>query len=196
MDHSPAERQGHPLQFLFRQWKVNQANRILSILKHHDVPLVLSGHIHAQSASKQDGILNLTTSAVSSYPHAWRTVTVEQKRITVETRRIRSLPSLPDLQIQSRNWMSEGMGLVIKDKAAEIPMLAPLANELSDFVCRSGWWPRFCDGTLPGFRVNPELTNGVVGVSGLLFKQVAAILDDFGRWKMAQPDANSTEVEI
>jgi hypothetical protein len=196
MDHSPAERQGHPLQFLFRYWQLHDSAAVRAVLAKHRVPLVLSGHIHAQSANVQDGIYNIVTSATVSYPHMWRLITIDSGAIRVASRRITSIPSLPDLQLRSREWMSEGMGLAIKEKAAAIPMLAPLANELSDFVGRSGWWPRFCDGTLAGFRVEPQLTNGVGGLAALVFGQVAGILDEYGKWKSQRPDANTLTIPL
>jgi 3',5'-cyclic AMP phosphodiesterase CpdA len=196
MDHSPAERQGHPLQFLFRYWQLHDAAATRAVLAKHRVPLVLSGHIHAQSANVQDGVYNLVTSATVSYPHIWRLVTVDDDAISIESRRLTSIASLPDLQLRSREWMSEGMGLSIKEKAATMPMLAPLANELSDFVGRSGWWPRFCDGTLSGFKVDPRLTNGVGGLAALVFGQVAGILDEYGKWKAQRPDANTLRIEL
>jgi predicted phosphodiesterase len=196
MDHSPAEKQGHPLQFLFRYWQVHDAAALRAVLAKYKVPLVLSGHIHAQCVSVQDGIYNVVSSAAVSYPHMWRLINVDDDEIRIESRRIRSIPSLYDLQLRSREWMSEGMGLAIREKAGTIPMLAPLASELSEFISRSGWWPRFCDGSLAGFYVDPALSGGCSGLASMVFTQVAGVLNEYGRWRAERPDANTLTIPL
>ena len=196
MDQSPAEEPNHLLSRIFRYWQVHQSQRLRELLKTYDVRLVLSGHIHAQSVNVQDGIVNLISSATVSYPHAWRLLEIDNGICSVESHLLSSLPSVPNLQYSSREWMNDGMGLMIRDKVAGIPLLAPLADRLTGMVEQSGWWPRFSDGTLSGFSVDRSLVPQVAGLHKLAVQQVVSVLDDYGRWKSARPDPNSMRIRL
>lgn len=196
MDQSPAEEPNHMLSRIFRYWQVHQSARIRELLSSYDVKLVLSGHIHAQSVNVQDGIVNLVSSAVVSYPHAWRLLEIEDGVCSVESHPLSSLPSLPNLQYSSREWMNDGMGEMIRAKVAGIPILAPLADRLTSMVEQSGWWARFSDGTLGGFSVDPALIPQLGGLNNMAIRQVVSILDDYGRWKSERPDPNILRIRL
>ncbi|MCB1216107.1 metallophosphoesterase [bacterium] len=196
MDHSPAEEPNHILSRIFRYWQVHEAGRLRELLQRYGVRLVLSGHIHAQSVNVQDGIVNLVTSAAVSYPHAWRLLHIEGGICSVESQLLGSLPSVRNLQYASREWMNEGMGGMIREKVSGVPLLAPLAGRLTEMVERSGWWPRFSDGTLGGFRVDPALVPQAGGINGMAIRQVVNVLDDYGRWKSERPDPNTLRIRL
>jgi 3',5'-cyclic AMP phosphodiesterase CpdA len=194
LDQSPAERPGHMLYSSFKHWRISDSAPLLECLKRHGVQLVLSGHLHAQSVNVADGLYNLVTSATVSYPHAWRLLTFTAQAIHVESRSLAAIPSCPELQQQSRQWMAEGMGLLIRQKVASLPMVGGMAGQLGDYISSSGWWPRFCDGTLAGFSVDAsEMPNGNP-VSRMLASQVAYTLNEYGPWKAARPDTNTLEI--
>ncbi|MCH7472360.1 metallophosphoesterase [bacterium] len=79
-DHSPAEQPGHLLHPLCEQWQLHDSSAARQCLARHRVPLVLSGHLHAQSFNVQDNVANLVTSATVSYPHAWRLLSIAYGR--------------------------------------------------------------------------------------------------------------------
>lgn len=194
LEQSPAERQGHLLQSAFRQWRVLNAPAVLEVLARYRVPLVLSGHLHVQSVNTELGVHNLITSASVSYPHAWRLLTIGAGMIHVTSHRIASIPSCPDLQEQSRLWMAQGMGDLIRSRLQGMPLLGNVTGEVVDFVTRTDWWPRFCDGTLQGFRVDPGLIPRGNPVTGMLFAQVAGVLNEYGSWKAARLEPNMLEL--
>ncbi len=191
MDQSPAEEPNHALSRIFRYWQVHQAGRLRELCTTYGVRLVLSGHIHAQSVNLQGGIVNLVSSAAVSYPHAWRLLHIEDGTCAVESHCLSALPSIPNLQHSSREWMNDGMGVMIRERVSGIPLLAPLADKLTAMVEHSGWWPRFSDGTLSGFSVDNSLVPGAGGLNAVAIRQVVNMLDDYGRWKSERPDPNS-----
>ncbi|MCB1185766.1 metallophosphoesterase [bacterium] len=196
MDQSPAEESNHILSRIFRYWQVHQAARLRELFSSYDVKLVLSGHIHAQSVNVQDGFVNLVTSAAVSYPHAWRLLHIEDGICSVESRPLSVLPTVRNLQYASREWMNEGMGEMIRQKVSGVPLLAPLADKLTLMVEQSGWWPRFSDGTLSGFRVDPGLIPQAGGLNLMAIRQVVGVLDDYGRWKSERPDPSQLRIRL
>jgi 3',5'-cyclic-AMP phosphodiesterase len=195
-DHSPAEQHGHILSGFFKSWQLQNAVQLREVLSKYSVPLVLSGHLHAQSVNQVDGMTNLVTAASVSYPHAWRLLTFAPDSIQIESRPLTAIPSCPILQEKSRQWMADGMGMLIEEKAASIPLLNGFARELGEFVTQTGWWSKLCDGTLAGFKVDPALVPKSNPVAGMIFKQIIATLEEFGTWKAARPNPNTLEIPI
>ena len=196
LEHSPGERPGHMLHSAFRQWRLMDAQAALEVLKRRGVRLVLSGHLHVQSVNEDGGLYNLVTSASVSYPHAWRLIHFDGAAFGVESRRIASIPSCPGLQEQSRAWMAQGMAGLIRQRLQGMPLISGLADDVCSFVTRTDWWPRFCDGTLAGFKVDPQDAPRGNPVGGLFMGQVVATLNEYGAWKAVRPDPNSLEIPL
>ncbi len=194
LEQSPAERPGHLLQSAFRQWRLIDAPALLEILARFRVPLALSGHLHVQSVNLERGVHNLITSSSVSYPHAWRMLTIAEGMIHIDSHRIAAIPSCPDLQEQSRIWMAQGMGDMIRSRLQGMPLIGNVTGEVVDFVTRTDWWPRFCDGTLQGFHVEPGSIPRGNPVTGMLFAQVAHVLNEYGTWKASRAEPNSLEI--
>lgn len=196
LEQSPAERPGHMLYTAFKHWRALDAAALIELLTRHRVPLVLSGHLHAQSVNVHSGLYNVVTSAAVSYPHAWRLVTFAGGQIHLESRKLAAIPSCEDLQRQSHQWMTEGMGLLIKQRVSGMPMVGGMAGQLCDFVNASGWWPRFCDGTLAGFQARAEEFPNNNPLSRVLANQVAYTLSEYGTWKSSRPDPNMMSIPL
>lgn len=192
--HSPAEHKGHVLEGTFRFWQLADAAEVRQILAAYGVPLVLSGHIHAQSATHLDGVLNLATSACVSYPHAWRSLEVYDGVISTECRRIEAIKGFDDLQVYSRGAMGQGMAALVRRKAAGLVALAPYAEVLGRIVEDSGWWARFSEGTQQDFSVPRELIPDAGFVGNLVIGKAVAMLNEYGAWKAGQPDPWTLEI--
>jgi len=194
--HSPAEQKGHPLLRFFASWQLRGAARLRRILARHRVPLVLSGHLHAQSVNSADGVTNLVTAATVSYPHAWRLLTFTDRTIEVESRPLTQIPSCPNLQEQSRRWLAEGMGALIEEHSRRIPLLTQASSGLREFFIGSDWWPRFCDGTQGGFQVDPEQVPEHHSMLDLVYRNLVSILNEYGKWKSQRPDPNTLTIPL
>lgn len=194
--HSPAERKGHPLLRFFASWQLRGAARLRQVLARHQVPLVLSGHLHAQSVNSADAVTNLVTAASVSYPHAWRLLTFNDRAIEVESRPLQHIPSCAGLQAQSRRWLAEGMAELIGQHSKRIPMLTKASSGLRDFFLESDWWPRFCDGTQNGFHIEQDKVPNHLPMVSAVYRNVAAILNEYGSWKAQRPDPNTLEIPL
>jgi len=195
LDQSPAEGRGHPLRRFFTHWKLHGAGLLMRVLVRHRVPLVLSGHMHAQSVNVEGGMANLITAAAVSYPHAWRLLTFTEDAIHVESRRLADVPSCSDLQAQSRWWLGEGMADLVEQHSKSIPLLGDVSAGLRQFIIDTQWWPRFCDGTLAGFKLDDDMLPGGA-VKSVVYRRIAAILNEYGAWKSARPDPNTLSIPL
>ena len=96
--------------------RFKNANAIRDSLVRHGVHVILTGHFHVNgitthhdSINANDSIVEITTGSPITYPcpYRWLTVSSDRKNLTVTTEDLQSLPSLPDLQTYSREWMRE-----------------------------------------------------------------------------------------
>lgn len=91
-----------------------------TLLQTAGVSLVLTGHLHIQDIAYADGVFDLTTGALVSYPHPYRRLTLTetehgQWQVQVESFCIESLAAYPNLAAQSREWMLQrGAGFMAR----------------------------------------------------------------------------------
>lgn len=128
------------------------------LLQTAGVSLVLTGHLHVQDIAYADGVFDLTTGSLVSYPHPYRCLTLRedgagQWQVQVESFRIQSLAAYPNLAEESRAWMLQrGAGFM-----ARFLMLPPFNLPESQAVTLakplSTLWPEIAQGdthvTLP-----------------------------------------------
>jgi hypothetical protein len=62
-------------------------------------------------------------------------------------------------------------------------------------VAQSQWWPRLCDGTLAGFKVDPALLPRNP-LTRMAYAKVAEILNEYGEWKGKRDDPNKLLVRL
>jgi calcineurin-like phosphoesterase family protein len=194
-DQSPAEKRRHPLRRFFTHWRLHGAVLLKRVLVRHRVPLVLSGHLHAQSVNIEDGVTNLITAATVSYPHAWRLLTVMPDAIHVESHALEGVPSCRELQQQSRRWLGEGMADLVEQHAKNVPLLSDMSAGLRQFIIDTEWWPKFCDGTLAGFNLDENTLPGGA-MKSMVYRRIAAILNEYGVWKALRPDPNTLSISL
>lgn len=107
IEHLPGQSQ-HALS---RRYMLTNASELLAILQAAGVRLLFTGHLHVQDIAYWQGIYEITTGSLVSYPHPYRIVyvqTLEQKvQIEVQSSRVQCLPAWPDLQHYSREWMGD-----------------------------------------------------------------------------------------
>jgi predicted phosphodiesterase len=195
-NQSPAESKGHMLRRFFRHWKLKGARKLRLVLSNYGVRLVLSGHVHAQSVGVEDGITNLVTSASVSYPHAWRALHWTRGAVRVESYPLASIPSVPSLQQQSRQWMNDGMCRMIAEHSSSIPAFERMTRSVLDYIHRTEWWPSFCAGEIAAMDIDDIRETNDVELQPLIIKQVMGLIADYIRWNRANPDPNNLIVEL
>lgn len=108
IEHLPDQAQ-HPMG---RRYMLENAPELLQILRNAGVKLVFSGHLHIQDIAYQDGIYDITTGSLVSYPHPYRifefrTDTAGQQWLEIASPRVLRLPDFPNLPEMSREWMGD-----------------------------------------------------------------------------------------
>lgn len=107
LEHMPGQAR-HPLG---RRYMLQNAPPLLEILRHAGVQLVFTGHLHVQNIAYSQGVYDITTGSLVSYPHPYRLLhfrsTPGHKQLEIETIRIESVPEWPRLQQASRQWMGD-----------------------------------------------------------------------------------------
>lgn len=142
IDHVPAE----SVNPMFSWFHVENADELKAVLRRHGVRLTFTGHLHVQDVAKEDGLHNIATASVAGYPHAYRIMTLRDGALDIRSRRLRSIPSQPDLQGFSRAFTAEAFVNIIADALTDPPFRYPrdraekAARKLHD------WWPSVADG--------------------------------------------------
>ena len=67
---------------------IQEAQRLQELLRRYGVPLCLSGHLHTQHVLSEDGLTEIATSALCSYPCQYAVLTAEDGRLRYGTRRL------------------------------------------------------------------------------------------------------------
>ena len=67
---------------------IHGAERLEELLRKYEVPLCLSGHLHIQHIRSENGLTEITTSALCSYPCQYALLTAEDGRLRYQTRQL------------------------------------------------------------------------------------------------------------
>lgn len=108
VEHLPNQSE-HPLG---RRYMLENAPALVKILKQAGVNLVFTGHLHVQDIAYHEGIYDITTGSLVSYPHPYRILQLRtddqgKRWLQIESRRIKSVPGWEDLPYKSREWIGD-----------------------------------------------------------------------------------------
>ena len=107
VEHLPGQSQHK----MGRRYMLENAPELLDVLRPK-VQLVFTGHLHVQDIAESQGIYDITTGSLVSYPHPYRILhfrvdELGRRWLQIESNRIDSLPEWPDLPNFSREWMGD-----------------------------------------------------------------------------------------
>jgi len=86
------------------------------------------------------------TASLAGYPHAYRIMSLRDGVLEIRSRRLQSIPSCPDLQRYSREFVAGVFVRILADGMTRPPFQYPrdraesVAHKLRD------WWPAIADG--------------------------------------------------
>ncbi len=108
IEHLPKQSQHE----LGRRYMLENAKDLLKILKKYGVKLIFTGHLHVQDLAYQDGIYEMTTGSLVSYPHPYRVIEGEYEssgkiKLTVQSYRVESVPGWENLSETSRQFLGD-----------------------------------------------------------------------------------------
>jgi hypothetical protein len=133
VEHLPGQSQHK----MGRRYMLENAPQLLEILRPK-VQLVFTGHLHVQDIAFNQGIYDITTGSLVSYPHPYRILhfrvdELGRKSLQVESNRVDSLPEWPDLPHVSREWMGDRSLQFMLRLLTEPPLSLPIetAHELA-----------------------------------------------------------------
>ncbi|MDV3002023.1 MAG: 3',5'-cyclic adenosine monophosphate phosphodiesterase CpdA [Chroococcopsis gigantea SAG 12.99] len=97
---------------LGKRYMLNNAGEVLTLLKQYGVKLIFTGHLHVQDIAYQEGIYEITTGSLVSYPHPYRVIDVTQDRdnnitLNIQSDRVESVEGWETLAHKSRQWMAD-----------------------------------------------------------------------------------------
>lgn len=97
---------------LGRRYMLENRLALLDILKSAGVKLIFTGHLHVQDVAEYQGIYEITTGSLVTYPHPYRIIDFTtdssgQQSLKIESHRVNSLPNFPTLSDISRNWLGD-----------------------------------------------------------------------------------------
>ncbi|MEB3341938.1 metallophosphoesterase [Okeania sp.] len=122
---------------LGRRYMLKNRSVLLDILKSYSVKLIFTGHLHLQDVAEYEGIYEITTGSLVSYPHPYRIINFTtdangKKSLKIESHCVNSLPEFPNLSDFSRNWIGDHSSFFMSKLLTNPPLsLSPeFAKEL------------------------------------------------------------------
>ncbi len=129
---------------LASRYILENAQELLQLLREFGVELVFTGHLHVQDIAYCEGVYDITTGSLVSYPHPYRVLQFHRDNqgrnwLQIESHRVESVANLPTLQQVSRQWMGDRTLPLILKFLTQPPLNLPrkeaeaLAPTLRDF---------------------------------------------------------------
>ncbi len=173
IEHLPNQSR-HPMA---SRYMLDNAPDLLAILRRYGVKLIFTGHLHVQDIAYSEGIYEVTTGSLVSYPHPYRLLEFHEDKygrewLQVMSYRVESVPEFPNLQYSSRKWMGDRSFPFLVKFLTLPPLNIPLAQAEAMAPSLREFWANIADGdTLFDCDLFPEKI-------GNYFKKYAALAED------------------
>jgi 3',5'-cyclic AMP phosphodiesterase CpdA len=132
---------------------LDNAPELLNILRRYGVKLVFTGHLHIQDVALENGVYDITTGSLVSYPHPYRVLEYHQDNygrewLQICSHRVQSVPDFPNLQKSSKQLMvmSDRTIPFIKRLLTAPPLNLPITQAEEIALNFSDFWPRIANG--------------------------------------------------
>lgn len=129
VEHLPGQSQ----HILGRRYMLENAPVLLQMLREARVQLVFTGHLHVQDIAYNQGVYDITTGSLVSYPHPYRilqfrTDAQNRQSLQIESPRVESVPGWSTLPLMSRQLMGDRSGPFMIRLLTEAPLNMPVAE--------------------------------------------------------------------
>lgn len=129
LEHLPGQSR-HPLG---RRYMVDNALALLERLKIAGVNLIFTGHLHVQDVAYNQGIYEITTGSLVSYPHPYRILQLRtdhqgKRSLQIESHRVESVPGWENLPEKSREWMGDRSAPFMLKLLTTPPLSLPIVD--------------------------------------------------------------------
>ena len=138
-------------QGLGQRYMLENACELLGILRAYNVNMVFTGHLHIQDVAYQDGIYDITTGSLISYPHPFRLFQYQTDRhncrwLQMESHYVESIPGWDDLQEQTRELMGNRGQSYMLQLLMQAPLNLPEAEAKELVPSLRYFWTAVAEG--------------------------------------------------
>ncbi|HIK17054.1 MAG TPA: metallophosphoesterase [Leptolyngbyaceae cyanobacterium M33_DOE_097] len=147
VDHLPHQSK-HPLG---QRYILNNAAVLRQILRKAGVQLVFTGHLHVQDIAHSDGVYDITTGSLVTYPHPYRVVEVltneqGQRWLHVESGRVEAVDGWATLPQISRDLIGDRSDSFMVKLLTSAPLHLPLEEAMPLVPDLRYFWAEIADG--------------------------------------------------
>jgi len=147
VEHLPNQ-SNHPLA---NRYMLSNSAELLQLLRRYGVKLVFTGHLHVQDIAHSDGVYDITTGSLVSYPHPYRVLEFHRdnqgkESLQILSHRVESVPDFPDLQESSRQWMGDRSFPFLVKLLTHSPLNLPLSQAKRLAPSLRDFWATIADG--------------------------------------------------
>jgi 3',5'-cyclic AMP phosphodiesterase CpdA len=147
VEHLPNQ-SNHPLA---NRYMLSNSAELLQLLRRYGVKLVFTGHLHVQDIAYSDGVYDITTGSLVSYPHPYRVLEFHRdnqgkESLQILSHRVESVPEFPDLQQSSRQWMGDRSFPFLIKLLTHSPLNLPLSQAKKLAPGLRDFWATIADG--------------------------------------------------
>ncbi len=147
VEHLPNQ-SNHPLA---NRYMLANSAEVLQLLRRYGVKLVFTGHLHVQDIAYSDGVYDITTGSLVSYPHPYRVLEFHRdnqgkESLQILSHRVESVPEFPDLQESSRQWMGDRSFPFLIKLLTLSPLNLPLSQAKKLAPSLRDFWATIADG--------------------------------------------------
>lgn len=147
VEHLPGQAH-HPLG---QRYMLENAEVLVQILRAAGVKLVFTGHLHIQDIACHEGVYDITTGSLVSYPHPYRILRLQtdsqgRQWLQVESGRVEAVPDFPALQTISRQWMGDRSYPFMMKLLTQSPLNLPPAEAEALAPSLRYFWADIADG--------------------------------------------------
>ncbi|MBC1222081.1 metallophosphoesterase [Nostoc sp. UCD121] len=147
VEHLPNQA-NHPLA---NRYMLSNSAELLQLLRRYGVKLVFTGHLHVQDIAYSDGVYDITTGSLVSYPHPYRVLEFHRdnqgkESLQIVSHRVESVPDFPDLQQSSRQWMGDRSFPFLIKLLTHSPLNLPLSQAKRLAPSLRDFWATIADG--------------------------------------------------
>lgn len=159
VEHLPNQ-SSHPMA---NRYMLENAPELRQLLQRYGIKLVFTGHLHVQDVAYSEGIYDITTGSLVSYPHPYRILEFNRdelgnESLQVVSHRVESVPDFPNLQTLSRQWMGDRSYPFVLKLLTLPPLSLPLAQAETLAPGLRDFWATIADGDAmldyPQFPIN------------------------------------------
>ncbi len=136
---------------LGRRYMLDNAPTLLKMLQDAGVQLVFTGHLHVQDVACADGVYDITTGSLVSYPHPYRVLNLRtddrgRRSLRIESERITSVPGWETLPHLSRELIGDRSQPFMLQLLTQPPLQLPQAEAKALVPALRYFWADIANG--------------------------------------------------